>query len=296
MHSNIFIAEKPLLRSEWLAAMFIFLFPLLVPIIGYLASTGITIPKWLDYFILILFGGMVIFALGLAIVKGLPRWSLSYLGILLMLGIILARYDRIWSWIYPHFIQSFGARSSWPLTVRISYVGVFEFIILFSILLGGLILVNLLRVLPYSRGVWQRIRADWTQFSFLFYGGLVFGILLVFDEYHYDQIWQLLAWICLALGAWIYLRVHKQNQRILALMGGATGAMWIVAIAKWVLIPYQMWPAGYPVSPSPAIRWVETSSAMISWVLILIMLLAPALLNLLPTSPSQNVQEEITSV
>ena len=293
MLPNRFIVEKPLPRSEWLAAMIIFLLPLLIPIISYLASTGITIPKWLDYFMLILFLGTGIFALGLAIVNGLPRWSLSYPGFILMLGIILARYDRIWSWIYPYFIQSFGPRSNWPLAVRISYVGVFEFIMLFSILLSALILVNLLRLLPYFRGVWQRIRADWTQLSFVFYGGLVFGILLAFDEYHYDQIWQFMAWICLALGAWFYLRVRKQKQRILALICGATGAMWIVALAKWVLIPLQKWPTGYPVAPSEASRWVETSSAMIGWVEILIMLVAPALLNLLPLSPAPNVQEDI---
>lgn len=287
----------PTRPAELLAALTIFLIPtiatLLVMIVG--AGNMNKLPKWLDIILVIFFLGSLTAAFGFAIIRGLPRWSLSYLGFFLMLGIILARYDRIWSWIYPHFIQSFGPRSNWQLAVRISYVGVFEFIMLFSILLSALILVNLLRLLPYSRGVWQRIRADWTQFSFVFYGGLVFGILLAFDEYHYDQIWKFLAWICLALGAWFYLRVRKQKQRILALMGGATGAMWIVALAKWVLIPFQKWPDGYPVAPSQATRWVETSSAMIGWGWILIMLLAPALLNLLPTSPPQNVQEEIGS-
>ncbi|MGD2206512.1 MAG: hypothetical protein PVH17_07010, partial [Anaerolineae bacterium] len=65
----------------------------------------------------------------------------------------------------------------------------------------------------------------------------------------------------------------------------ATGAMWIVALAKWVLIPLQKWPTGYPVSPSEATRWVEVGSAMIGWVWILVMLLAPALLSLLRQSP-----------
>jgi lysylphosphatidylglycerol synthetase-like protein (DUF2156 family) len=164
-------------------------------------------------------------------------------------------------------------------------VAVFDFIFFFSILLGALILVNLLRLLPHTRGVWQRIRADWTQLSFLLYGGLVISTMVLFDEYHHDSVWQLVAWSCLALGAWLYLRAKRQKQRILALICGATGAMWIVALAKWVLIPLQKWPTGYPVSPSEAIRWVEVGSAMIGWVWILIMLLAPALLSLLPQSP-----------
>lgn len=291
MSANGFIEEKQLPRSELLAALIIFLLPLFTIFV-----TGINPPQWMDYFLLILFWGGVLFALGLAISKRLPPWSLPYLGFVLMLGIILSRYDRFWSWIYPYFIQSFGPRSYWPLPIRIIYVGVFGFIVLFSILLSALVLVNLLRLLPYTRGVWQRIRADWTQLSFMLYGGLVFGILLVFDEYRYEDVWKFVAWLCLALGAWLYLRAKGQKQRILALIGGATGAMWIVALAKWVLIPLQKWPTGYPVAPSEATRWVETGGAMIGWAWILIMLIAPALLNLLPQAPSPIVSKEEDSV
>lgn len=288
MPSNGSIDEGPLPRSELLAAMIIFLLPLF----SIWAVTGISLPQWMDYFLLILFWGTVLFALGLAIIKGLPRWSLPYLGFVLVLGIILSRSDRIWSWIYPYFIQSFGPRSYWSTLIRVFYSGIFAFIMSFAILLSALILVNLLRLLPYTRRVWQRIRADWTQLSFMLYGGLVLGILLVFDEYRHEDIWKLIAWICLALGAWLYLRAKGQKQRILALIGGTTGAMWIVALAKWVLIPLQAWPTGYPVAPSEATRWVETSGALIAWVCCLIILLAPALLNLLPQTPSPIVSKE----
>jgi hypothetical protein len=285
MASNGFVEEKPMPRIELLVALIIFLLPLLWPLFGILAATGNSLPRWVDTTVLVLLLGVVLSALGLAIVKGLPRWSLSYLGFVLMLGFILSWYDRIWGWIYPFFIQSFGPRSYWSVPMRILYVAVFEFIFLFSILLGALILVNLLRLLPHTRGVWQRIRADWTQLSFLLYGGLVISTMLLFDEYHHDNVWHLVAWSCLVLGAWLYLRAKRPKQRILALICGATGAMWIVALAKWVLIPLQKWPTGYPVSPSEATRWVEVGSAMIGWVWILVMLLVPALLSLLPQSP-----------
>jgi hypothetical protein len=101
-----------------------------------------------------------------------------------------------------------------------------------------------------------------------------------------------MAWTCLALGAWLYLRAKGQKQRILTLIGGATGAMWIVALAKWLLIPLQEWPTGYPVAPSEATRWVETSGALIAGVCYLIILLAPALLNLLPHTPSPILSKE----
>ncbi len=288
MLSNGLIEEKPLPRSELLAAMIIFLLPLL----AIFAITGINLPQWVDGFLVVLFWGAVLFALRLAIIKRLPRWSLSYLGFVLMLGIILSPSSRFWGWIYPYFLQSYGPMSYWPLSIRIIYLGTFEFIMSFSILSSALILVNLLRLLPYTRGVWRRIRADWTQLSFMLYGGFVFYILLAFEEYRHEDIWKSIAWICLALGAWLYLGAKGQKQRILALICGATGAMWIVAFAKWVLVPLQKWPTGYPVAPSEATRWVETSGAMIGWVCILIMLTAPALLNLLPQAPSPIVSKE----
>ena len=167
---------------------------------------------------------------------------------------------------------------------------------MFMILLGALILVIFFRLLPYTRGVWQRIRADWTQLSFMLYGGLVFSIIFVFDEYHHEELWKFMAWTSLALGAWFYLRAKGQMQRILALLGGATGAMWIVALAKWGLIPLQKWPTGYPVAPSETSRWAETGSAMVNWVWILLMLLAPALLNWLPQAPSPIVSKKEDSV
>ncbi|MCP4415580.1 MAG: hypothetical protein GY805_03095 [Chloroflexi bacterium] len=231
--------------------------------------------------------------LGFALIKGLPRWSLTYLGFVLIAGIIIGLDSRIWGWLYPYFLQSFGPKSYWPIPVRIIYSGVYQFFVLFFTLLSALLLVNLLRIPPYTRPVWRRIRADWTQLSFMFYGGLVFYIIITFDEYHYRELGASIAWICLALGAWLYLRAKGQKQRILALTGGATGAMWIVALAKWVLIPLQKWPTGYPVAPTEAARWISPGNIMIAWVFILLMLIAPALLNLLPASPSPNIQEDI---
>ena len=196
MFSNKVMDERPLQRKELLAAMIFFL----LPIFSILAVTDTNSPQWTDYTLLVLFWGSIIFAVGLAISRKVPRWSLPYLGIISMVGIIFARTDHIWSWIYPYFIQSFGSRSVWPSSIRIIYVGTFGFIMIVMILLGALMLVNLLRLLPHTRGVWRRIRADWTQFSFMLYGGLVFSILLLFDEYQHDDIWKFIAWTCLALG------------------------------------------------------------------------------------------------
>lgn len=283
------IDEKPVTGGELLAASLIFVLPLF----SILGLVGIDIPRWLGYPSLFAVWGMVIFALGLAVIKRLPRWSLPYLGFMLMMGMILGGNYRLWVWIYPLFLNIFGPRYVWALSTRIIYSGIQELFMWLTVLLSALILVNLLRLLPYTRGVWQRIRADWTQLSFLLYGTLVFYIMLTFEEYRYDEVWKFAAWLCLALGAWFYLRAKKQKQRILALMGGATAAMWIIIIAKWILIPYQKWPDGYPIAPSEITRWNEVGYTTIGWVGIMLMMLAPSLLNLLPSKPNSQVQEEI---
>lgn len=290
MPANESIEEKPISPSQLPAALGLFVIVPLTYLI--MAIVGASIPPWVGITLGYVILGGIITASILAIIKGLPRWSPPYLGFLLTMGIFLSRYDRIWGWIYPFFIQSFGPRSHWATTISVLYSGIFTFITLFSILISALILVTLLRLLPITRGVWQSIRADWTQLSFMFYGGLVYAIMIAFEEYRHDDLWRLIAWFGLALGAWFYIRAREQKQRILALIGGATVAMWTVALAKWVLIPLQAWPTGYPVSPSEATRWVETSVALIGWVFILIILIAPAALNWLPWTPSPVVARE----
>ena len=280
---------NPLPKREWLAAMIIFLLPLF----SLFAVTGISLPEWTNYIILVLFWGSILFALGLGIAKRLPGWSLPYFGFLLMLGQVFTPvFPGLASWMYPKFLETFGAMSRWPVSIRLLYSGIFEFIGALTVLFGALILVNVLRLFPYTRSVWKRIRTDWTQLSFLMYGGLVFYIILAFDEYRYGDLWKFSAWACLALGAWLYLRGKGQMQRILALLGGTTIAFWIVALAKWVLIPFQKWPTGYPIAPSVASRWHETGSTLLSWLFILGILCAPALMSWLPPLPEPDHVEE----
>ena len=279
MASNGFKEHKSLPRLELLAAMLIFL----LPIFSLFGITGISLPGWTNYVLLVLFWGCILFALGLGIAKRLPGWSFPYLGFALMLGLIFTPlFPRLAAWIYPHFLETFGARSRWPIPISVIYAGIFDFAGALTILLGAIVLVNLLRLLPYTRAVWERIRADWTQLSFMIYGGLVFYIMLAFEEYRYEELWKVGAWACLALGAWLYLRGKGRGQRILALLGGSTLALWIVALAKWILVPLQKWPTGYPIAPSVTSLWVETGEALMTWFFFMGILIAPALTKWLP--------------
>jgi len=291
MSINGYVDEKPLQPNELLASMMLFL----LPMVSILLTTGVSLPNWTNILLVLFFWGCIIFAVGLAISKRLPRWSLSYLGVLLMIGLVLGQFDRAWTWIYPYFLQSFGPRSMWPLGIRIVYSSGGAFSMIFSILLSALALVGVLGLFPFTRKIWYRIRSDWTQLSFLIYGSLVFFISIAFEEFQYDEISKLAAWIFLALGAWKYLRSGEKKQRILGLIGGATGAMWVVAISYWILIPLQNWQDRYSLISMNDLRWTDTSTAIIGWICILLVIIAPALLNLLPLHNDSTRQNEATT-
>jgi len=289
MPSNRLIDEKPLQHSELLAAMIIFILPL----ISIILTGNISLPEWTNYVLLVLFWGSIAFAIGLAAKRRIPRWSLPYLGFVLIIGVIIGGPDRISSWLYPLVLQVFGAMSVWPIFIRVIYTGIFGFTMMLALLAGALVLVNLFRLLTFTRGVWQHIKEDWTQLSFLLYGSLVFSPVLLFEEIRYAEISKFTVWLCLALGAWLYLRSNETKQRILALIGGATGAMWSAAISYWILIPLQDWQRR-SLASMRELQWTETGSVLLFSVIILATLLAPALLKFLPTPPNLDVQEDIT--
>lgn len=276
--------EKPLPVYELLAALVLFL----IPLFGVML-TGSIFPHWINIILVIGFWGSALYAMVLAVIKGLPRWSLSYLGVLLFIVILFGPAILVWEAIYPFVTGWLGPLHTLSDWERVLFQGFNELAMWFMLLLVGVIFLNLLRLLPYTRGVWQRVRDDWTQLSFLVYGGIVFHIVIIFEEYHYDEPWKFAAWTFLALGGWLYLGAKTQRQRILALMGGATLAMWTVAIGKWIIVPLQDWPGTHSSGDI-----FESGWAIISWVAIIIVMLAPALLNLLPSKQAANVQEQIT--
>jgi hypothetical protein len=285
-------SEKPLPLGELFAALFLFLLPmasLAAAVFTFIWGNGQSV-------ILLLIWGLVLIVVGYALLRGLPRWSLPYLGFLLFLAFLLSPLSRFTGMIYPYFLERFGPRILWTIPQRLVYSGVIEVINVLALFLGALLLVNLLRLLPYTRRVWMYIRRDWTSLSFLLYGMLVFVVVVLFEEYRGDTVWQFIAWAFLALGALLYLSLGSLRGRILALLLGSTGAFWMTALAKWVLIPLQAWPDGYPVAPTPAVRWVETGNTLTSWFLFSLILLAPALLRLQPPEQIRIEHEQVDSV
>lgn len=275
---------NPLSRIDWLAAFVLFILSL----IGILIS-GKDLSKLMMNILLVFFLGSMICTLVLAVIRGLPRWSLSYLGFGLTVFVFYGLLWGLWGLLfYQPWIQIFGPMDSWSLPVRILYQGMMTAFMWFLILLTAIILINLLRHWSYIHALWQRIREDWTQLSYLVYGGLVVYIWLIFDDYQHEKLWMFAAITSLAIGGGLYLRAREQNKRFFALVCGATAAMWIVAIGKWILVPMQNWSVNLESE-----RIFKSLWAVSSWIVTIAALATPALMNLLPSNPDFSVQEDI---
>lgn len=213
-------------------------------------------------------------------VRGFPPWSVPLLGIVVAPLVTLGASWCIWDRIYPVAYRVLGGKPS-TLPTRIAYQTLRMGFFWSSVFVACVLLVLLLATWSRTRRLAQRICQDWTLFSFLLYGGVVFALELVFEEYRYDGLWKVACWGCLALGAWIYLRNADQRKRILALLLGVTLTYWIAAIGKWIILPQQSWGAFYGYDHW-AYRLFEFGSTIAQWGWMVFFMLIPALLGLMP--------------
>lgn len=269
---------------DWLAAFAIFLLPLIsTPL------SGTVTPRWMLNLLFVFFLGCILLAIVVAVKQGLPRWSLSYLGFVLTTFVFYSLLWILWGLIFhTPWMIIFGPMDTWSLPVRILYQGVTIAFMWFLVLAIAIVLFNLFQ--HWFKNIWQSVRADWTQLSFIVYGGLIFYIWLIFDEYQHEKPWLFAAFTSLAVGGLLYLRARGLIGRFTALIIGSTAAMWIVAIGKWNLVPMQNWPVDLDAE-----RIFESLRTISSWVVTIAALTAPLLLNLLPRSQSPIMDEVITS-
>lgn len=239
----------------------------------------------------ILFLGTVGIALVFGLIKGFPRWSVPYLGFVISALTFLTVFMALFSKSYYWRIYILGPQYTWSMITRIFNQALQSSLSWFLTLVGALLVILLLMIWPRTRTLSQRIREDWTLLSFLLYGGVVFSILLAYDEYRYNEPWAIASWACLAAGAWVYMRLKTPGQRILALLAGVTLVYWITVVGKLLITPLQDW----PVSPEKLALYSTQGfwSTLFEWVLVLFFLLAPALLTLLPRrSPTDSTPDE----
>lgn len=281
--------------QEGLAAMPPFLLVALTSLLNLLNALHVGIPMWVSSGLALAM--LIAFVIGL--IKGLPRWSLPYTGVI---GLNL-------SWILTHGGTFMGlntragllgpllgwtdrlfltvVRPSHPWIVRVVCGTGRDWLALLGLTTLGVLIVAVWRPL---RPLYSRIRDDWTLLSFGLYGATMMAVFYTFEDYPSARYpYMFVSSLILAAGAWIYLRSGRPfdeatpSRRALALFAAMMLAMIVGATGKGIIYASPDWP--YPHS----FTWqTEALHAVILWGWVMAVVLAPALPTLLPrpTKPS----------
>jgi hypothetical protein len=253
-------------NNEALAALTPFLLFGALPILFSVLGKYVTVPMWLNsafgFFLLI---SMAILFL-MAIVKSMPRWALPYMGLPLPVISILL-FNAL-----PEFPVLFNRLYdiSW-------FSGAFVFggLVLMGVLLSAVLLVLLTGIIPQFRSFHFRLREDWTLLCFILYGAIPFIIVVAYEGFKKEELFKVLAFLVLAIGAWVYLRSEQPREKFLSLLGGMTLAMVVTAVGQEVLYESSFPATGFP-------SWTTSMSTVIWWIWMTLFMLLSLALNLLP--------------
>lgn len=252
---------------ETLAALAPFLLLGLLPPLLRLMRLRPLIPPWLGIGLTLGLAGVLgsLFVTGIR--KGMQRWVLPYVGVVLSLVSVYGFFELV----SGQFFVLVDRSDPWFLR-QVVYQGT----LWIGLFVATLFIVLVAWVSPRWRPFYWRIRRDWTLLSFALYGASLFALLFTFDDYPYDEPYIMAGMVILAMGGWFYLRSHRLWQRALALFTGMTLAMAVAATGKALIYSIPGWSSGM-------FTWqTEAMGTVIMWGWLVMMVFAPILLNLLP--------------
>lgn len=223
----------------------------------------------------LVFIGLVVIA---GLIRGIPRWCLPYLGLALSIISFLVVFTWLADLILPTVPPWLGPGPREHST-RLLWQGLLTGMMWFSLFLLVLsvwLVLGFVRRLSYLK--WSAHR-DWTQVSFILYGGAMTALALLFNDYDSKETFVLASLMCLAAGAWFYLRSSLPWQRLLALLAGVTLALGVAAAGMWLKAPLQPWTWAGAWNTPETERWFEAWRAVLVWVWLVFFLLAPGMLR-----------------
>jgi hypothetical protein len=233
--------------------------------------------------LLLLFAALLALAFTTGAARGFPRWSLPYLGMALSTISFIFIFQRAADWITPTILDQAGLKDldeSSLLLLQALWAGMM-WLSLFAITFLALGLLALLR---RFHPMIARIRQDWTLVSYILYSGAVFTLGVTFGQYHDRQPYSFASSLCLATGAWLYLRSARSWQRTLALIAGLSLAMWAGISSQWPIQLIQEWSGRLGANPLAQQGGYVTRQAILAWMWMVVTLLAPAAIKWLPGS------------
>lgn len=255
------------------------LLPLLSPL-----GVGLRLPIGVFNEVAVAILGLLGILLLVGVGRGLPRWSLPYLGVILSLLSVYGCSQWFFDWLTSQLVTR-----QHPLFWRQL---VHQGQIWLGLPLLTLVIVGVSWLLPPLRPFYNRLRQDWTLLSFMLYGAGLFALFVTFDDYPDEDPYLLPAMAFLAGGGWLYLRAAEPKRRLAMLVSGLTLAMLTAAIGKAIIYTSPDWP--YPQTYSSFTWQTEAMSTMIMWGWLVLALLLPAGLNrLLRNIPALQAGNEL---
>ncbi|MCJ7657813.1 MAG: hypothetical protein MUO67_01540 [Anaerolineales bacterium] len=275
---------EPLTQMEILLALAVFLVP--AGFILYNSAPSPLVNKFVPPILVafLLAGSLV------GMIKRFPRWSLPYFGLVLSAIVFLFLF------------QGEAQRMSALLSSRFSFHLNDELSrLLLVIFWDGMVWLSLLALVTFSVLLLSRVPKfvplvqlmldDWTRLSYLLYGSSMLALVLTFDAYNYDADIALVALLCLAAGAWVYLRSNRPKRRFMALLAGLTLAMLVAFTGKWMGGSQLDWTGWLRLSTPGYGRWLDPGQGLVGWAWMVIVITLPGLLRLLPRTRSSRLVE-----
>ncbi len=266
--------ESSLRGKELLVAMGAFVIPYIFVLFNTDASSllGHGFPLALALMGLVLLFGLF---------KGIPRWCLPYLG----LALSLLSFFVVFNWIIDKYVSYviplMGPGPVSPQT-RLLWEAFFSGMLWFGLFLAVFLFLGLVASVRRLRPFYLQLQRDWTAVSFIFYGGAMTALLLLFKDYRYESPYALSSIFFLAAGAWIYLRSPFPWQRSLALLSGLTLAMWLAAANQFVTQPGENLTVWVQEQATQTERWLEAGFTLMQLGWMLLFLLLPRYMRIFP--------------
>jgi len=256
-------------QNEILAALAPFLIGGVVPVLVSSIGNFINIPLWIQIIFTLSMWFLIGSLLVLGFTKRAPRWFMPYLGVpLSIISLIIFNFMVNPEWHGFPFLRD----ASWFVR-QVFYLGTLWIWMIVAIL----VIFLLTRLIPRFRPFHQRLRDDWTLLCFILYGAMPFVVFLSFDEFRNEEPYLVLAFLALALGAWLYLRSSTLWGKFWSLLAGLTLAMAIAFLGQNLL-----YESSYPYSNDAS--WATTMTTVIMWMWMVLFMFISAGLNLLPRS------------
>ena len=200
--------------------------------------------------------GLWLLALLFGEIRGFPRWTFPYWGVALLVTFYFQSFRG------TVFAEQFrGTAMVWLPLLAVALLGM-----LFR------------RGLDPLRELVDVVRNDWTVLTFAIYGALPLLFWVAYEGTYPKGVLFLVVLPLLALGAYFYMRFTGIRRRTFALLGGFLLAWAVMVVHIGIYWNNRQLPGmGAPITWQDALRGMLPAG-----ILVLALMLAPALLGLLP--------------